>query len=134
MKKVTTLVLMLGLILSGALCYANVEAAGLHSARTENGKGEGIPIEIKESGIYTGPSRGNSIIPTLNGHVLTVVFTENLGQVSVEVATAAGASVQYTSVLTPNGLQIYIPNAGNYIVTFTLPNGDEYYGEFTVTD
>ena len=24
--------------------------------------------------------------------------------------------------------------AGDYIVTFTLPNGDEYYGEFTVTD
>ena len=128
MYKLKQMILMLCLILSGALCYAN----GV--ARTENRKGEGIPIEIKESGIYTGPSRGNSIIPTLNGHVLTVVFTENLGQVSVEVATAAGASVQYTSVLTPNGLQIYIPNAGNYIVTFTLSNGDEYYGEFTVTD
>lgn len=128
MYKLKQMILMLCLILSGALCYANVEA------RTENRKGEGIPIEIKESGIYTGPSRGNSIIPTLNGHVLTVVFTENLGQVSVEVATAAGASVQYTSVLTPNGMQIYIPNAGNYIVTFTLSNGDEYYGEFTVTD
>jgi hypothetical protein len=34
----------------------------------------------------------------------------------------------------PNDLQIYIPNTGDYIVTFTLPNGDEYYGEFTVTD
>ena len=132
MYKLKQMILMLCLILSGALCYANVEAAGLHSARTENGKGEGIPIEIKESGIYTGPSRGNSIIPTLNGHVLTVVFSENLGQVSVEVATISGASVQCLSVLTPNGLQVYIPNAGNYIVTFTLPNGDEYYGEFEV--
>ena len=27
-----------------------------------------------------------------------------------------------------------IPNTGDYIVTFTLPNGDEYYGEFTVTN
>ena len=63
-----------------------------------------------------------------------MVFNENIGQVSVEVATMAGASVQCLSVLTPNGLQVYIPNVGNYIVTFTLSNGDEYYGEFTVTD
>lgn len=27
-----------------------------------------------------------------------------------------------------------IPAAGSYIVNFTLPNGDEYYGEFEVTD
>ena len=63
-----------------------------------------------------------------------MVFNENLGQVSVEVATASGALVQCLSVLTPNGLQVYIPNAGNYIVTFTLSNGDVYAGEFTVTD
>ena len=122
------MILMLCLILSGALCYAHGEA------RTENRKGEGIPIEIIESGSCTGPSRGNSIIPTLNGHVLTVVFSENLGQVSVEVSTSAGATVECTSVLTPNGLQTYIPNTGDYIVTFTLSNGDVYYGEFTVTD
>lgn len=128
MYKLKEMILMLCFILSGALCYANGEA------RIEKEQGEGIPIEIIESGSCTGPSRGNSIIPTLNGHVLTVVFNENLGQVSVEVATIAGASVQCLSVLTPNGLQIYIPNAGNYIVTFTLPNGDVYAGEFTVTD
>ena len=128
MYKLKEMILMLCFILSGALCYAHGEA------RMEKEQGEGIPIEIKESGIYTGPSRGNSIIPTLNGHVLTVVFSENLGQVSVEVATISGASVQCLSVLTPNGLQVYIPNAGNYIVTFTLSNGDVYYGEFTVMD
>ena len=128
MYKLKEMILMLCLILSGALCYAHDEA------RTVNEKGEGIPIEIKESGICTGPSRGNSIIPTLNGHVLNVVFNENLGQVSVEVATAAGATVECLSVLTPNGLQVYIPNAGTYIVTFTLSNGDVYAGEFTVID
>jgi hypothetical protein len=32
------------------------------------------------------------------------------------------------------GIANHIPLAGDYIVTFTLPNGDEYYGEFTVTD
>ena len=128
MKKVTTLVLMLCFILSGALCYAHGEA------RTENEKGEGIPIEVKECTGVSGSDRSNSIIPTLDGHVLTVVFNENLGQVSVEVVTSAGASVQCLSVLTPNGLQVYIPNAGTYIVTFTLSNGDVYAGEFTVTD
>ena len=93
---------MLCFILSGALCYANGEA------RIEKEQGEGIPIEIIESGSCTGPSRGNSIIPTLNGHVLTVVFNENLGQVSVKVATAAGVTVECLPVLTPNGLQVYI--------------------------
>ena len=119
---------MLCFILSGALCYAHGEA--IMGKR----QGEGIPIEIKELGSCTGPSRSNSIIPTINGHLLTVTFNENFGQVAVEITTASGASVQCLSVLTPNGLQFYIPNVGDYIVTFTLPNGDEYYGEFTVTD
>lgn len=120
-------ILMLCFILTGVLCYANGEA------RMEK-KGDGVTIDVFEVALCNGLSRGNSIIPTINGHVLSVTFTEDFGQVSVEVATAAGASVQYTSVLTPNGLQIYIPNAGNYIVTFTLSNGDVYAGEFTVTD
>ena len=118
---------MLCFIFSGAFCLARNEDRMVEV--------KGIPIEIKDStGSISGSDRGNSIIPTLNGHVLTVVFNENIGQVSVEVTTTAGASVQYLSVLTPNGLQVYIPNAGNYIVTFTLSDGDEYYGEFTVTD
>ena len=127
MKKATRLILMLCLILSGAFCFVHGETG------TEM-EGDGITIDLIEASCSTGPSRSNSIIPTINGHVLTVVFNENMGQVSVEVATAAGASVQCLSVLTPNGLQVYIPNAGNYVVTFTLSNGDVYYGEFTVTD
>lgn len=129
MKKVTTLFLMLILLLSGALSYAHSEA------KTENEKkGDGVPIELTECTGVSSLDKSNAITPEINGHVLTVVFTENLGRVLVEVTTASGASVEYISVFTPNGLQIYIPNAGNYIVTFTLPNGDEYYGEFTVTD
>ena len=128
MKKVTKLILMLSLVLSGALCYAN----GV--AETEKEKGRGIPLEVKEKVIHGSSDKSGSIVPTLDGHVLTVVFNENLGQVAVEITTASGASVQCLSVLTPNGLQFYIPIEGDYIVTFTLPNGDEYYGEFTVTD
>ena len=129
MKKATTLVLMLCLALSGAFCYAH------DAARTGNEKDwVPIPIDIKESTGASGSDRSGSILPTLDGHLLTVAFTENLGQVAVEVSTASGTQVDCLSAFTPNGLQCYIPSTGDYIVTFTLSNGDVYVGEFTVTD
>ena len=105
-----------------------------HANNTMVTKNDGTPIVVIEKTCHGSSEKGNSIIPTIDGHVLTVVFTENLGQVAVEVTTASGASVDGTTTITPNGVQIYIPLVGDYIVTFTLPNGDEYYGEFTVTD
>lgn len=90
-------------------------------------------INVKEAHVE-GVPRGSSIQASINSHYLTVVFTENLGQVAIEVSTVSGISVEFTSTPTPNGVQCYIPNTGDYIVTFTLTNGDEYYGEFTVTD
>jgi len=129
MQKLVTVVLMLCLTLSGAFCHAS------GAARTKNEKGnDGTPISVIEKSSHSGPEKGNSILATLNSHVLMVVFTENLGEVVVEISTATGGYVQTDSCLTPNGLQFYIPLAGDYIVNFTLPNGDEYYGEFTVTD
>ena len=125
MDNATTLVLMLILLLSGALCYANT--------KIEKDE-QPVPIELKESTGVSGSDRSGSITPVINGHVLTVAFIENMGQVTVEVATTTGATVQCLSVLTPNGLQVYIPNTGNYVVTITLSNGDVYAGEFTVTD
>jgi hypothetical protein len=129
MKKVTKLVLMLCLILSGAFCHAN----GVAGQENEKGN-DGTPIEIIKNSSHGGTEKSNSIIATINGNVLTVVFTENLGEVDVEITTSTGGYVQANSCLTPNGIQFIIPLAGDYIVTFTLPNGDEYYGEFTVTD
>ena len=125
MFKVKQMILMLCLIFSGAWCYANTNIEK---------DGHPVSIELMESTGVSGSDRSSSIAPVINGHVLTVTFIENMGQVTVEVTTTSGASVQCLSVFTPNGLQVYIPNAGNYIVTFTLPNGDEYYGEFTITD
>ncbi len=127
MKKVTQLVLMLCLVLSGALCYAR------GNARTEMKK-EGTPIDVIAKAIHGEDDKSNYITPLINGHVLMVLFDANLGQVIVEITTTTGGYVQADSCLTPNGLQFYISLAGDYIVTFTLPNGDEYYGEFTVTE
>lgn len=115
--------LLLGLLLTAVWCGAS-----------EIGLKDGFSnINIKEGNVQDLP-RGSSIQASIYGHTLTVVFTENLGQVAVEIATASGISIECTSIQTPNGLQFFIPNEGDYIVTFTLPNGDEYYGEFTVTD
>ena len=128
MNKFKKTVLMLCLILSGALCYASGVAG------TENKKVDGITIDVKEKAGYGGLDKSNTITPIINGHVLTVLFSENLGQVSVEVSLVGGGETQVESTPTPNGVIFYIPNAGSYVVTFTLSNGDVYYGEFTVDD
>ena len=129
MYKFKEMILMLCLFFAGALCYVHGKAI------TSNEKDWVlIPINITQSVGSSGWDRSNSILPTLDNHVLTVIFNENMGQVSVVVATTSGATVESLSVYTPNGVQVYIPNAGNYIVTFTFSDGDEYYGEFTVTN
>lgn len=125
MKKVTKWVLMLCLVFSGALCYAH------GTARTETKEDETPSIVIIKAKCG-GTDKSSSIVPSINGKVLSVMFSENLGQVAVEISMASGTLVDGLSVFTPNGLQVYIPNAGNYIVTFKLSNGDEYYGEFVV--
>lgn len=115
--------LLLGLLMSAIWCGAN--NFGLNDGYSH--------ILIKEGNVHSSP-KSSSILASIDGHYLTVVFTENLGQVAIEITTATGGYVQVDSCMTPNGLQFYIPNTGDYIVNFTLPNGDEYYGEFTVTD
>ena len=90
-------------------------------------------IQIKESQVQGAP-KDMYIQATIDGHYLTVVFTENLGQVAIEVESSIYGELETQSTPTPNGVIIYIPNTGSYTVTFTLPNGDVYYGEFEVTD
>ena len=121
-------VLLCCLVLPAAFSYAH------GTTRTEKEKGRTIPIELIEAASASSLGKSSSIIVTLDGHVLSVVFTENLGQVAIDISTAAGTSVDYSSLNTPNGENFYIPNTGSYVVTFTLPNGDVYYGEFEVTD
>ena len=127
MKKVMRFVLMLCLALSGALCYAHGVAV------TENKTGKG-PILTKLKAHYGGTDKSESIVASIDGHTLSIVFLENLGQVVIEVSYASGGEVETSAIYTPNGVNYYIPNTGSYVVTFTLSNGDVYYGEFEVTD
>ena len=90
-------------------------------------------IQIKER-IVQGTPKGSSIEATIDGHMLSIAFLENLGQVDIEVSLVDGGETQIRSTPTPNGVLFHITDTGSYIVTFTLENGDEYYGEFEVTD
>ena len=126
MQKFITLkqmILLIGLLLPTV--WSNANGCGIADGFS------GIPI--MESKTH-GEPKGSTIQASIDGHTLTVVFTENLGQVAVEITTATGATVENLWIVTPNGLQTYLPLTGDYVITFTLPNGDEYYGEFTVTD
>ena len=95
---------------------------------------DGYSTIVIKDGSVQGVPRGDSIEAYINGHFLTVTFTEYLGDVQVEVTTASGSPVDYRHVWTPDSFAAQIVNTGEYIVTITLPNGDEYYGEFEVTD
>lgn len=90
-------------------------------------------IQIKESQVQ-GVPKGSSIQASINDHTLSIVFLENLGQVQIEVQAVGNGEAQYQSTPTPNGVDFYITNTGNYIVYFILSNGDVYYGEFEVSD
>lgn len=128
MKKAINLVLMLCLVLSGAYCYA------YGADRTENAKKEGVPIVTIGHVQHGGTDKSTFIHVTIDRHTLMAVFEENIGQVLVSVCTADGTPQMSINIYTPNSIVCYIPTVGDNIITFTLANGNEYYGEFTVTD
>ena len=116
---------MLGLILSATLCHANI---------TKINNRDEAPVTIRKGISYGGQDKSGSIIVYINGHSLSVAFTENLGNVSIEIKDEGGATLDITGMGTPSGYVFYIPLAGRYTVFFKLSNGDEYYGDFEVTD
>lgn len=120
LKKFTLLICMLGSI---GLGFAN----NLHSE-------DKLIIQSITNGDDDRSNIASLISANINKHVLVVAFPQDLGEVMVEITTASGAIVNCMLIQTPTGYQIYIPAAGSYIVTFTLSNGDEYFGEFEVTD
>ena len=97
-------------------------------------KKDGITIDIVELSNSTGYDRSGSIVASINGHTLSVVFTENIGPVSIEIKDEGFATLDITGIATPSGYMYYIPLAGRYTVFFKLSNGDEYSGDFEVSD
>ena len=116
---------MLCLLLSAAFCNAN-GAINLVE--------EGAPITIIKGTNYGGPDRSDSMLAYINGHTLTIAFTENLGEVSIEVQNGDGIPVDLSIMDTPTGFMTYIPLAGRYTLIIKLEDGDEYFGEFEVDD
>lgn len=114
---------MLEMILPTAWCLANV-----------SGMSDGYrPIQICESTVQGAP-KGTTIQASIDGHYLTVTFTQYIGNVTMELDQSSGAMIFCNQVATPDCCQYYLPLTGDYILTFTLSNGDEYYGEFTITE
>ena len=125
MNKIKCFVMLLGIILPAAYGLA-------HSELTTEKDG-GNPVIINK-GFTNGQDRSDSISASIDGHCLTVVFLSNLGQVSIKILNEYGVTIDCMTTPTPNGYLCYITSAGHYTVVFTLPDGDEYYGEFDVTD
>lgn len=125
MKKVITLFLMLSMFIPTSFSHVY----GMNGT-TE----EGISVLVIVKSQHGGTDRSGAILATIDGHYLSVVFLENLGQVTVEVTRLSGGETQIESTPTPTGVNFYMSSTGSYMVTFTLSNGDEYYGEFEVTD
>ena len=125
MTKLKTIIFVLCLAIWASFCFAN-------NMYIE--KADGHPITIIKTTDYGGNDRSSSIIASINGHTLTVVFTENLGNVTIEVKDVYGDAVDLDLIGTPNGYECYIPLTGHYTVFFKLSNDDTYCGDFDVTD
>ncbi len=123
MSKLKLPILLVMLSLSVVICHAKC----ICSLQSEH-----VPIIVKAGTQHSGNDRSVSMSANLNGHNLTVSFSQNIGEVSVEITSLSVTTLYDVSVQTPTAQQFYIPNAGSYVVTFTLQNGDEYYGEFEV--
>ena len=104
-----------------------------YQAKVINLTDGGNPIVIIESYVQSTP-KGTTIQASIDGHYLSVTFTQDIGTLTMELDKASGPMVFSYPVITPDSYQFYLPLTGDYIITFTLANGDEYYGEFTVTD
>lgn len=116
--------LLLAMFMSVAWCEAN--NLGLADGHSH--------ILIKEGNVQ-GTPKGTTIQASIDGHCLTVTFTQDIGTLTMELDKVSGPMIfSYPSLGTPDSFQFYLPLTGDYIITFNLSNGDEYYGEFTITD
>ena len=126
MAKLKTLILMFVLLSTTTFCYSNWT--------NPQDNGDGTPIDIKQSVGNNSNDRSSSINAFIDGNSLTVSFLSDIGQVTVKVLDENNHTLDLLTTPTPTGYLYYIPNAGRYTVVFTFADGDEYYGEFEVTE
>ena len=94
------------------------------NAQSDNG----VPVIIRKGNGQGGTDKDDPAITAfINGHTLSINFAQNIGSVQVDISDG-----QSFVVVTPDNVQAYITSSGSYTVTFTLPGGDEYYGNFVV--
>lgn len=125
MNKITTIVLLLGIIMPTAFGLAN---SGLSTEK------DGVTSIVINKSSEFGNDKSGSISASIDGHILTVSFLSNIGHVTIKITDASGVTLNIVSTETPTGYMYYIPSAGHYVVVFTFTDGDEYEGEFDVID
>lgn len=81
-----------------------------------------------------GNDRSSSISASIDGHNLTVNFLSDIGHVWIKITDEAGVTLEIEYIETPTGYLYYMPSAGHYVLVITLSDGDEYEGEFDVTE
>lgn len=124
-NKFKIILLLLGIILPTAFSFAN---SGLTTEK------DGVGAIVINKSDNNGPDRSSSISASIDGHNLTVNFLSNLGHVEIKITDATGVTLEIDHTETPAGYLYYIPSVGHYVVVITFSDGDEYYGEFDVTD
>ncbi len=126
--------LMLCLIL--ALTCAATARLYAETAKTQS---EGAPVVIiikKPGNPISDAPRSPEVVPIsamVNGNTLYVTFTGDLGDVDYELVNLDTAEIVSDQV-EGTGL-VLIPfsgDPGSYTITFTLSNGVQFYGEFTL--
>ncbi len=115
------------LIVAAAICIVNLGAC------TKDSVPANVPIIIKKAAIHG--SSDKTGIPTeipYIGKELLIDFTDSIGMVNVNISTKAGKTIQMFDVSTPTHLRAYVKKRGKYTITFTLDDGSEYGGDFTI--
>lgn len=125
MSKLKLSILLVLLSLSIAICPAKC----ICTFQTDN-----VPITVIAGTEHSGLDKSGSILAYINGHTLTIAFTENLGQTVIEVRDESDVTLDLALLGTPTGYQCHIPSAGRYTLIIKLNNDDEYSGDFEVED
>lgn len=81
-----------------------------------------------------GNDRSASISAHINGHYLNVAFLADLGSVTIKILDESYTMLELSYIETPSGYQYYIPLEGRYTLLIALEDGDEYRGDFEVSE